>query len=113
MTTEKHRHPDECEKCGHYHRYMISCDEARMTREHVCDYCNSSAKGGSLERLRGHPRNSRLGSGNPYSSQGTQAYRCPKCGAIWLCRYQFDEGTGSDNEWFIIELPKAEETDAS
>lgn len=36
---------------------------------------------------------------NEYSRQGYQVHRCQACGKIWGCRYQWDSGTGSDDDW--------------
>lgn len=33
------------------------------------------------------------------SRQGYQVYKCRLCGSIWGCRWQWDGGTGDDNDW--------------
>lgn len=35
----------------------------------------------------------------PGSVQGYQVYECMECGDVWGLRYQWDAGTGDDDNW--------------
>jgi len=37
--------------------------------------------------------------GSPYSYESCAIYRCRACGQLWKIRWQYDDGTGSDNIW--------------
>ena len=62
----------------------------------TCNVCETVLR--ELE----HPENGTDWS-DTMSRQGYQFYKCPQCGAIYGCRYQWDAGTGRDNRWHRFE----------
>ncbi len=105
--------PKTCPKCGEAHRYMIPCEEAKLTREHICWFCRPLRRVEEApfwerneisKHMIDHPR-AKVDWKHSGSQQGTACYLCPECSAVWICRYQWDAGTGGDNEWWICEIP--------
>jgi len=104
-----------CAQCEHYHSLLSSCDEGRMTREHICASCNPGDRLEpkiNLERVPWHPREIIKHISREFGIRKATVYRCPECAAIWLHDYRRKNRTRADEAWFIIELPK-EEADAS
>ncbi len=67
-----------------------------------CEYCKGTGKikhkCRNLKYIQNHPLNQKFSSG-PYSEEGFLIKQCPTCNRVFGIRYQYDEGTGSDDRY--------------
>jgi len=73
-------------------------EEGRGCRH--CEECDSNTIGSILKPIK-HEVNS-IDYESDFGRQGYQVFRCEMCGAYWGERYQYDAGTGSDDDWFCF-----------
>ena len=71
--------------------------EYHIIKQPMCSKCRQQ----EFEHLKAitHPENTSDTSAHSPSTQGYQVYKCERCGEYWGCRYQWDQGSGSDNRW--------------
>ena len=69
----------------------VDCEHCKGTGKvkHECTYLNV---------VRNHPLNKKYSCG-PYSEEGFIVKQCPTCKRVWGIRYQYGDGTGSDNRY--------------
>ena len=77
------------------------CDGKGVITRECCVF-----EAGDLEPVRHHRLNN---VDRPFpNTQGYQVYRCRHCTQLWGRRYQYNEGTGSDDHWAALDNEKPE-----
>jgi hypothetical protein len=77
--------------------FIIPDGDPHVTRQKLCYRCRNDQTD-QLEVMQ-HPENSK---DNQEDSQGYQIYRCRICGEYHGCRYQYNQGSGSDSRWAML-----------
>ena len=72
---------------------------SKMQEGRGCRHCEDSV---NVLKAIDHPVNNVDWDTQGISRQGYQVFRCSMCGAYWGERFQYDSGTGSDDDWFCF-----------
>lgn len=77
--------------------FIMPDDSPFVYKQPICSKCYNNQT--SQLDVVDHPENSK---DNQENSQGYQIYKCRMCGEYHGCRYQYNQGSGSDNRWAML-----------